>query len=89
MEHIEEGTQTSGSSVPAAKRGQRLTRRRHHKLFDGVQASPAPLPRGERESARGTPRIQKIRVRRRRSAQDNIMFEKLSSVLLCKAFGPP
>jgi ParB-like chromosome segregation protein Spo0J len=24
--------QTSGSSVPAAKRGQRLTRRRHHKL---------------------------------------------------------
>src|SRR5271165_1800131 len=36
--------------------------------FDGVQARPAPLPRGERESARGTPRILKTRVRRRRSA---------------------
>ena len=54
----------------------------------GCRRSPAPLPRGERESARGTPRIQKIRVRRRRSAQDNILFEKLSSLLLCKALCP-
>ena len=52
MGHIEEGAQTSGSSVPAAKRGQRLTRRRHHKLFDGVQAkscTPATWRTGERE----------------------------------------
>ena len=35
--HIKEGTWTSGSSVPAAKRGQRLRRRRHHKLVHEVQ----------------------------------------------------
>jgi hypothetical protein len=55
----DEARQTSESSVPAAKRGQRLTRRRHHKLAMGCRRSPAPLPRGERESARGTPRILK------------------------------
>ncbi len=50
--HNEEGAQTSGSSVPAAKRGQGLTRRRHHKLSKGVQAmscTPATWRTGERE----------------------------------------
>jgi hypothetical protein len=44
--------QTSGSSVPAAKRGQRLTRRQHGKLVQGVQAkacTPATRRAGERE----------------------------------------
>ena len=67
-EHIKEDTQTSGSSVPAAKRGQRLTRRRRHKLFNGVQAkscTPATWRTGERE---GNPSQSNKRVRRRRSA---------------------
>lgn len=49
---FEEGTQTSGSSVPAAERGQRLTRRRHRKLVKGLQAkscNPATRRAGERE----------------------------------------
>ena len=50
--HIEEGRQTSGSSVPAAKRGQRLRRRRHYKLVHEVQArscTSATWRTGERE----------------------------------------
>ena len=47
-----EAHQTSGSSVPAAQRGQRLRRRRHPKLLHGVQGkscTPAMRRAGERE----------------------------------------
>jgi hypothetical protein len=51
MEHIEEGRQTSGSSIPAAKRGQRLTRRRDRKLFNGVTADAIAMKLGIEKTA--------------------------------------
>src|SRR6516225_9349070 len=54
----------------------------------GCRRSPAPLPRGERESARGTPRILTKKDAPQALRLDNNRFGKLSSLLLYRELRP-